>query len=114
MAESNAKDRLVSLLDRKVFRPILDESPDRYSGRDREKLEDVQDATRRTRESYRKEYGSADKVYEMFRNDLSSDPAQQISRESRQLDLPTFEDVEEEFTELARDVGVRDSGRERG
>lgn len=111
MAESSAREKLVDLLDRKVFRPILDASPDRYSGADRERFEDVREKTERTREKYRKEYGSAEKVYEMYRNDLSSEPAQRVTHDSHRLDLPALEDVKDEFAELARDVGVGDSGR---
>lgn len=68
-------------------------------------------STEQTREKYRKEYGSAGKVYEMYRNDLTSEPAKRVSRESRRLNLPTLEDVKDEFTELAREVGVRDENR---
>lgn len=109
MAERGARERLVDLLDREVFRPIVQASPDRFSGNDRRKYDEVRDATERTREKYRKEYSSARQVYDMYRSDLSSEPAQRISRRSHDLNLPAFEDVEEEFTRLAEEVGVRSS-----
>lgn len=104
---ASSRDRLVQILDREVFRPILDRSPDSFSGSEREKYEHVRDATERTREKYRKDYSSAEEVYRQFRSDLSSEPAQRISRESRQLGLPALEDVDQEITSLAEEEGIR-------
>lgn len=110
MPGSDARDRLVELLDEKVFRPILETPPGRYSGRDRQVFEDVREKTERTRDRYRNDYGSAEKVYEMYRSDLSSEPAQRVSHDSHRLKLPALEDVRDQFVDLAREVGVRKGG----
>lgn len=107
MAGSQSKDRLVQLLDREVFRPILDASPDDYSANERGTLEHVKNATERTWDSYHNQYSSAQEVYDQFRSDLRSAPAKRVSRESRMLGLPSFEDVEDDFERLAEEEGIR-------
>lgn len=107
MPERNARERIVNLLDREVFQPILEASPDRYeSEADRERLKKVQAATRRTQERYRKEYTSAREVCEMFRSDLTSDEAKEVERDLRYLDLPTLRDIEERVENLCREAGA--------
>ncbi|WEX09585.1 hypothetical protein [Chelativorans sp. AA-79] len=105
MAE-NAKERLVGFLERKAFRPVLGADPDSFPQDKRNKLRDVQEATRAERERFHN-YGSAKEVYEMFEDDLNSEPAQKIHRELRDLDLPTLNDCREDFEKLAEEVGVR-------
>lgn len=107
MAEKDAKERLVDLLDRRAFRPVLEASPDDYhSDAERRKLKDVQAATRRERDRFRREYGSANEVCEMFRYDLGSDEAREVERDLRDLDLPALRDVEDEFEGMCRRLGV--------
>ncbi|WP_137389624.1 hypothetical protein [Rhodoligotrophos defluvii] len=103
---SDAKAKLVDFLDRKAFEPVLRADPDRYSESQRAKLEDVKRATESERERFRN-YESAEKVYQMYRDDLSSEPAQEVDRELRDLNLPTLKDVREEFEQLAEELGVR-------
>ena len=105
-ADQNARERLVRFLDEQAFDPILRTSPDRYSGNDRDKLEHVKGATERTKERYHHDYTSAEEVRDRFRDDLSSSAAQQVQRELEQLGLPTLHDVEGEFEDLCRDLGV--------
>ncbi len=106
MSDNGARQNLLSLLDREAFDPVLDASPDRYSSEgERKKLRDVQETTRSTKESYHR-YESAEKVREMFRDDLSSHAAQKVHRQLRDLGLPTLDDVEPEFERLADQLGV--------
>jgi len=102
---SEAKSRLVEFLDREAFDPILKANPDRYPDSKKDKLRDVQRATESEKKRYH-EYSSAEQVYRMYRDDLSSEPAQKIDRELRDLDLPTLKDVREKFERLASEVGV--------
>lgn len=106
MPGSDAREKLLDLLDRKAFDPVLKASPDDDNGEDRKRqLKDVQATTRNTRESYHT-YGSAEKVREMFRDDLHSDAAEKVHRHLHDLDLPTLNDVELEFERLADQLGV--------
>jgi hypothetical protein len=108
MAAKDARQELVDLLNEKVFNPILDASPDKYkSDADRQKLEDLQSTTRSTQESYEKRYKTAEKVVEMYRDDLSSDSAEKVQKASRELGLPTLDDVKGQFEKKARELGVK-------
>jgi hypothetical protein len=108
MAAKDARQELVDLLNEKVFNPILDASPDKYkSDADRQKLKDLQSTTRSTQESYEKRYKTAQKVVEMYRDDLSSDAAEKVQKESRNLGLPTLDDVKKEFEKKAQELGVK-------
>lgn len=106
MASQNSKDKLVNFLDRHAFRPVLDAAPGDYPESKRDKLAHVQRATEDERERYR-QYESAEKVYQMYRDDLSSEAAKEVHRELRQLSLPTLHDVRDEFERLAEEVGVK-------
>jgi len=101
----DAQQKLLDLLDRKAFDPVLRARPERYAEGQRAKLKDVQDATRTEQERYR-HYGSARKIVEMFKDDLGSEPARKVHRELGQLGLPTLHDVREEFEHLAEGLGV--------
>jgi hypothetical protein len=108
MAAKDARQELVDLLNEKVFNPILNALPDKHkSDADRQKLKDLQSTTRSTQESYEKRYKSADKVVEMYRDDLSSDSAKKVQKESRDLRLPTLDDVKAEFEKKAQELGVK-------
>ena len=102
---NDARKKLLDLLDKKAFDPVLKASPDDYKGEDQKKLKDLQKTTRSTQKSYH-EYGSAEKVREMFRDDLSSDAAEDVHKQLRDLGLPTLNDVKPEFEKLADEVGV--------
>ncbi|MGI8771110.1 MAG: hypothetical protein ACR2JE_06720 [Acidobacteriaceae bacterium] len=95
-----SKDELVRFLDRHVFEPILRASPDRYGEHDRSLLEDVQKRTRTEQERFHK-YPSAEKVREMYQDDLSSEKARKVNAHLKQLKLPILADVKDEFLKLA-------------
>ena len=101
----NAKDTLVEFLDRRAFRPVLQADPANYPESKRERVRHVQRATEDERERYH-HYDSARKVYEMYRDDLTSDAAKEVHRELQTLGLPTLDDVRDEFERLATQVGA--------
>ncbi len=107
MANNKAREKLLDLLDKKAFDPVLKTSPDKYSSeRDREKLRDVQATTRNTQRSYHEKYTSAQDVYDNFRDDLHSEAAKKVHSELRALGLPTLNEIQEEFEQLAGELGV--------
>ena len=101
----DAKDKLVEFLDRRAFRPVLQADPADYAEAKRDKLLHAQGATEAERERYR-HYGSARQVYQMFREDLTSDAAKKVHRELHDLGLPTLPEVRDEFERLAEEVGA--------
>ena len=108
MADNDARERLLDLLDKKAFDPVLNTSPDDYqSDKDKKRLKDVQETTRSTQHSYHAKYKSAGKVVEMYRDDLSSSAAQKVHDELRGLGLPTLNDIKGEFEKLADQLDVK-------
>jgi hypothetical protein len=96
---------LVDFLKRRVFEPVLRSGDEGRSEADRRKLHDVQDATRAEIDRF-DHYGSAQELVVNFKRDLSSEPAKKIHRESKQLGLPTLNDVRDEFERKVRDLGL--------
>ncbi len=94
------KQELLHFLDRNVFNPILHASPDKYSGAEKKKLEDVQRKTRSEQDRFRA-YGSAAEIVENFKRDLHSSAAKPVDKELEQLKLPTLPSVREEFLKVA-------------
>lgn len=106
MADAAAKDELVTFLERRAFRPILDRKPDDYgSDADRRKLQEVQRATRSELDRYRHDYSSASDVIRNFKDDLTSEPAQKIDRELDTLGLPTLREIEPDFKRRVEELG---------
>lgn len=103
---NDARKQLLDLIDNKAFDPVLNASPDNYdSDEKKRKLKDVQKTTKSTKQSYH-DYGSAEKVLQMFEDDLNSDAAQDVHRELRDLGLPTVNDIKPEVEQLADKLGV--------
>lgn len=108
MADSKAREKLLDLIDKKAFDPVLNASPDKYSSEsDKKKLRDVQETTRSTQRSYHDKYKTAQAVVENFHSDLNSEAAKKVHHELRDLGLPTLNDIKDEFDQLADKLGVR-------
>jgi hypothetical protein len=95
-----SKDELVDFLDERVFDPILNASPNKYSDQQQEDLHYVQEKTQTEKERYH-HYGSAEEIVQMYRSDLTSDNAKPVNRKLQQLGLPRLVDVKEEFEKKA-------------
>ncbi|YBV98304.1 hypothetical protein M1D80_16100 [Phyllobacteriaceae bacterium JZ32] len=102
---AEARRELVDFVVERAFDPVMKAKPDGRSESERRKLKDVQEATRAEIERFR-DYGSAREVLVNFRRDLDSDPAKKIHAELKALDLPTINDIRDEFEEKARKLGV--------
>lgn len=103
-----AKERLVRLLDRRVFNPILRTSPKRYSSEaERKALERIKQKTENEKERVRN-YPSAAylrRQYERKAN-AGSAAAERAQRTSERLGLPKLSDVHDEFEELCEKMGI--------
>jgi hypothetical protein len=108
MANDNAREKLLYLIDRKAFEPVLSASPKDYqSDKDRQKLTDAQKTTRSTQHRYHTSYKTAQDVYQNYKDDLSSDAAEDVDRELKALRLPTLRDIKPEVEKLAGQLGVK-------
>ncbi|MBB2969935.1 hypothetical protein [Mesorhizobium sp. RMAD-H1] len=102
---AEARRQLVDFVVERAFDPVMKAKPDGRSESERRKLKDVQEATRAEIERFR-DYDSARDVLVNFRRDLDSDPAKKIHAELKALDLPTINDIRDEFEEKAKKLGV--------
>lgn len=106
MAPSRDSERkLLDFLDRQAFEPVLRADPAKFDDGQRAKLKDVQEATRAEQPRYH-HYGSARKIVEMFKDDLTSEPAKKVHRELHQLGLPSLDHLRDEFAKLAEEMGI--------
>lgn len=107
MSDTDAREKLLDLLDKKAFDPVLKASPDRYnSDKDKQTLQAMQRTTRNTQQSYHEKYKTAQAVRTNFHRDLSSEAAKKTHRMLHELGLPTLEEIKDEFEQLAKKLGV--------
>ena len=99
------KRELLHFVERKAFDPVMRAKPDGRSESEKKKLEHVQRATRAEIDRYRG-YNSAEELVTNFKRDLSSGAAKKVHAELRSLNLPTIEDIKDEFERKARELGV--------
>ena len=97
--------KLFNFLDDKAFQPVLNADPDDYSGKKKDELKDVQQATRSERKRYQN-YSSAQDLWNNYQDDLDSEEAKKVDRELDDLGLPKLADFQKEFRKKAEEVGV--------
>jgi hypothetical protein len=104
--------KLIGLLERPVWNPILRASPAGYSRAAQSRLERVQRKTATQRDRYRN-YRGAGEVRQRFQEDLRSRAAKSTNADLRKLDLPIQSDVADEFFVFADRLGVSAERRTR-
>ena len=107
MSSKDAKQELISFLERRAFQPVLRARASEYPENKRDELADLQERTRREIERFHN-YRSAEDVVTNFKRDLHSSKAKEIHERLERLNLPTINDVRQEFEELADRLGVTD------
>lgn len=98
---------MLKFLDREAFDPVLDASPEDYSGDDRQALEEMKRKTEQEKRRYHEDYSSAHDIRVNFMRDLSSEPAQRVHRTLERLRLPALPHMKDEFLRLCDELGVR-------
>ena len=94
------KEELFQFLDQHVFEPILRANPDHYAEKDRSMLANVQQKTKTERDRYQ-HYPNAEKIRQMYEDDLHSENAKSVNEHLRHLKLPILADVKTEFLKRA-------------
>ena len=94
------KSDLLHFLDKHVFHPILHASERDLGTKQREDLEDLK---KRTQDEMGRFHGydSAEKIVQMYKDDIHSEAAKPINARLQDLGLPRLVDVREEFLKLA-------------
>ncbi len=93
-----SQSELLHFLDQHVFDPILNAG--KRSGHEQKELEDVQNRTVAERERFQN-YPSAEKIVEMYKDDLHSEKVKEVNSELQRLHLPILADVKDDLLKLA-------------
>ncbi len=107
MNDKDKKERLVHFLDEKAFDPILHKSADEFSGKEKEKFQDVKKSTESEKERFHNDYRTAKDVKENYLSDLHSSTAKKKNDELEDLGLPRLPQFRDEFMRLCDDLDVR-------
>jgi hypothetical protein len=106
MADQQAQKKLFDVLDKGAFQPVLRASENDIPENKRDKLEHVKRATESERERF-KNYETAERMYQMYRDDLSSGAAESVNRDLGDLDLPKLADCQQQVENTARELEIR-------
>lgn len=106
MNDQEAKKRLFELLDEGAFQPVLNVDEEDVPDNKRDKLDQVKRATASERERF-KNYETAEKMFQMYRDDLTSEAAEDVNEDLEALGLPRLEDCRLEVERAAKDLGIR-------
>jgi hypothetical protein len=106
------KAKWLRCLERRVFHPILQASPEGYAASDQKTLAWVKHKTEQEQERYHR-YHSAGHVRQAFEDDLHAAAAQRVNAGLHRLHLPTLATVQEAFCELAERLGITRGERKR-
>ena len=95
-----SKQELLDFLDKHIFLRILHASEHNLGTKEREDLEDLK---KRTQDEMGRFHGydSAEKIVQMYKDDLHSEKAKPINARLQDRNLPRLVDVKDEFLTLA-------------
>lgn len=95
-----SKQELLDFLDKHVFFRILHASERDLGTKQREDLEDLKKRTQAEMGRFHG-YDSAEKIVQMYKDDLTSAAAVPVNARLQDLGLPRLADVRDEFLQLA-------------
>ena len=95
-----SKQELLDFLDKHVFLRILHASERDLGTKQREDLEDLKQRTQAEMGRFHG-YDSAQKIVQMYKDDLTSAAAVPVNARLQDLSLPRLVDVRDEFLKLA-------------
>lgn len=105
--DKDTRQRLLALLDRQVFEPILSKSREDFDRpEDKHRYDDARRKVSRERRRYHDNCPTALDIKENFLRDLESRTSRRLNENLRALGLPTYWDAREEFLKLCQTYGV--------
>lgn len=105
-AEKDARKKLLDFIDKNAFDVIINTSPDKYKGKDRDDFEDVLKKTKNEKKKFHDDYKTAKDVKENFNQDVNSEPAHKLDKTIKHLGLPTLPEIKDNFKKLCDKLGV--------
>ncbi|MGB7843053.1 MAG: hypothetical protein WBL21_09695 [Salinimicrobium sp.] len=107
MEQQEKKKKLLDILNKKAFNPILDKSKDDYDSEDKKKkLEEVQQNTKSKKERF-ENYNTPEEVRENYLHVLSSEKDENLEEKLKDLDLPRLSQIKKEFLDLCKELDVK-------
>jgi hypothetical protein len=107
MANEDVRLRLLGYLDEHVFEPVLKSRLDGRPQNQHSNLDELQQAALIERERFQS-CRSAEDVCQMFEDELRSETVRTQQRQLRELELPTLDDVQLDFRQMADELGIRE------
>lgn len=105
--DDHKRQKLIGLLDQKVFDPILSTSQKDYVSEERRTLfQDLRRSIESEKRRYHEQYHSATEVKNGYLKDLRSADTEQQDTEAEDLELPKLSDVQDEFMRLCDELQV--------
>jgi len=108
--DKDARKRLLSLLDRQLFGPIMrTRREDLESKKDKHRFDDAKAKVQEERQRYHDNCPTAQDIKETFLRDLESRTSTALNENLRSLGLPTYWDIRDEFLSLCETYQVKDA-----
>ena len=105
--EKDTRKRLLALLDRDVFDPVLGKSREDFDRlADKHRYDDARRKVSRERNRYHDNCPTALDIKENFLRDVESRSSQRLNENLRALRLPNYWDVKDEFLKLCETCGM--------
>lgn len=101
------KELLLEFLDKRVFDPVLEATPDLYSSeRDKANLELVKMNIERERDYFHNRSLSAEEIKNHYFRELYYESRHSIGKELEDLELPRFIELRDEFVSLCDELHI--------
>jgi hypothetical protein len=101
MEDKDTRKRLLALLDRDLFDPVLQRRREEFESlNDKKRFEDVRRKVIEERERYHDNCPTAQDIKENFMRDLESRTSRRLNENLRHLGLPSYWDVKDDFIKL--------------
>ncbi len=105
--DKDTRKRLLALLDRDLFDPVLSKTREDFDrAADKHRYDDARRKVSRERSRYRDNCPTSQDIKENFLRDLESRSSQRLNENLRALGLPSYWDARDEFLKLCETYGV--------
>jgi hypothetical protein len=108
VATKSSRETLFRFLDDRVFKPIINASPQRFPASEHRELKLIQELMVAERTRYRSYY-KASEIRLNFMKDIDSDMWKDLDQRLTRLELPRFTALKDEFVALSKRLRIQPS-----
>ena len=105
-AAKDKRKELLSFIDKKAFDVIINTSPDKFKGKDKENFVGILKKTEAEKTKFHEVYKTAEEVKANFLDNTHSNSAQKLNKELEHLKLPTLPQIKDDFLELCKKLDI--------